>query len=318
MTKSIRALCIFDKPELFSEMLEQRLPQVAFSYTTDAAEVLAALENGGPDIAFSIKHPDFPGEAQSPILDATNLKWLQVGGSGYEQFAHWDKERIVLTNAVGVLSRFLAETVTGAMLCLNGQFLSYKKQQEQKTWRVRGFYPVSDQTILIVGAGMIGCYLADNCKALGMTVLGVRGSGRPHPSVDEMHTPEALNELLPRADIVSVHVRASEETRAMFNEQTLGLMKPGVLFMNTARGMVVDEPALIAALKSGQVSSAYLDVFETEPLPTDSPLWDMDNVLLTPHVSDAVLDWPIRLADFFADNLERWLNEKPLVNVLKS
>ena len=316
MTDSIRALCIFDEPDLFSEMLEQRLPQVEFSYATDGAGVLGALENGGPDVAFSIKHPDFPGEAQAPILDAPNLKWLQVGGSGYEQFAHWDKERIVLTNAVGVLSRFLAETVTGAMLTLNGQFPGYIRQQKQKIWRTYGFRPVSDQTILVIGAGQIGGFVADNCKALGMTVLGVRGSGRAHPNVDEMHTPDALLELLPRADIISVHVRANEETRKMFNESTFALMKRGVMFLNTARGMVVDEQALIAALNSGQVSSAYLDVFETEPLPTDSPFWEMDSVLLTPHASDQVLDWPVRLAGFFADNLERWLRDEPLVNVL--
>ena len=169
------------------------------------------------------------------------------------------------------------------MLTLNGQFPGYIRQQKHKIWRTYGFRPVSDQTILVIGAGQIGGFVADNCKALGMTVLGVRGSGRAHPNVDEMHTPDALLELLPRADIISVHVRANEETRKMFNESTFALMKRGVMFLNTARGMVVDEQALIAALNSGQVSSAYLDVFETEPLPTDSPFWEMDNVLLTPH-----------------------------------
>ncbi len=309
-------LVIFDRPAMFRDMLEQRFPDLEFAYATEPAAVLAQLESGGPEVVFSIKYPDFPGEGHAPILRAPNLEWLQVGGSGYEHFVPWDANRIVLTNAAGVLSRHLAETVTGALLALNGRFPTYLEQQRRKEWRARGFYPVSDQTILIVGVGAIGGYLADNCKALGMTVLGVRGSGRQHRSVDEMHRPDALTALLPRADFVSVHVRASDETRALFDEHAFGSMKPGAIFINTARGMVVDENALIRALESGHVAGAYLDVFEQEPLPPDSPLWEMDNVLLTPHASDAVLDWPHRLARFFADNLERWLNEEPLLNVL--
>ena len=278
----------------------------------------AALESGGPDVAFSIKHPGFPGETQAPILSAPNLKWLQVGGSGYEQFVPWDKERIVLTNAVGVLSKFLAETVVSAMLSLNCKLPTYAAQQREKIWRMVGFYPISDQTVLVVGAGAIGGYVADYCKALGMTVLGVRDSGRAHPSVDEMYTPDALRSLLPRADVVSLHVRANEDTRKMFNDELFGLMKTGALFINTARGMVVDEAALIRALERGQISNAYLDVFETEPLPSDNPLWTTDNVLITPHASDQVSDWPVRLASFFGDNLEHWLKDEPLVNVLTS
>ena len=316
MAKTTSVLCIFDEPAMFSHMLEQRFPDVTFSYATDADGVLSALAGGGPDVAFSIKHPGFPGELQAPILRATNLKWLQIGGSGYEQFVPWDKDRVVLTNAAGVLSRFLAETVTGAILTLNSGFLTYLKQQQARTWKTSGFYPVSDKTLLIVGAGAIGGYVADNCKALGMTVLGVRDSGRPHPSVDEMHTPDQLDALLPRADIVSLHIRANDETQGLIDARRFGLMKHGVIFVNTARGAVVDEQALIRALTSGQVASAYLDVFEKEPLPQDSPLWGMDNVLLTPHASDAVMDWPVRLAFFFADNLERWLSGEPMVNVL--
>jgi len=316
MADNLDVLCIFDEPEAFSSMLESRFPDVGFRYARTPAEVLAELDGEGPDVAFSIKHPGFPGESHAPILKTRNLKWLQVGGSGYEQFVPWDADRMVLTNAAGVLSRYLVETNTGAMLAMNSSLFEYKAQQQRKHWEMRGFFPVCDQTVLIVGAGTIGGQFADNCKALGMTVLGVRGSGAPHPSVDEMHTPDKLNELLPRADVVSLHVRATETTRAMFNADTFALMKPGALFLNTARGLIVDEAALVEALRSGHIGGAYLDVFEQEPLPSDSPLWSLDNVLLTPHASDQVRDWPLRIARFFADNLARWLAGEPLDNQL--
>ena len=95
-------------------------------------------------------------------------------------------------------------------------------------------------------------------------------------------------------------------------------MKPGAFLINTARGAIVDEPALVAALDNGHLCGAYLDVFETEPLPADSPLWRMSNVVVTPHVADAVPDWPARFAAFFADNLERWLAGRPLANVVQA
>jgi D-2-hydroxyacid dehydrogenase (NADP+) len=221
----------------------------------------------------------------------------------------------VLTNSAGVLARDLAETLTGAMLMLNSNLHRYRSQQQAGIWRPLPFTPLCEKTLLLVGVGAIGGHVADNAKALGMRVTGVRASGAPHGSVDEMHVPSRLNDLLGTADVVSLHVRADAETHHMIDVQALAAMKPGGILINTSRGSVVDESALCDALASGHLGGAYLDVFETEPLPGESPLWTLPNVLITPHAADNVADWPAHFARAFADKLERWLAGEELVSL---
>jgi phosphoglycerate dehydrogenase-like enzyme len=310
-------LVVYDRPEEFRDILEARFPDIVFSYATSPGDVEGALAAADPEVVFSIKHPGFPGPAHRPIILHPSVKWLQVGGSGYEDFLGWDATRITLTNCAGVLSRFLAETVTAALLILNGNLLTYFKQQQERVWRQHGFQPLCNQTLLIVGVGAVGGCVADNAKALGMRVLGTRRSKISHPSVDEMHVPEALPDLLGRADVVSLHVRLNEETTHLIDRQAITKMKPGAILINTARGPVVAESALIDGLRSGHLRAAYLDVFNSEPLPADSPLWHIDNLFITPHMADSVSDWPRRFAMFFTDNLDRWLADQPLLNVVE-
>lgn len=118
--------------------------------------------------------------------------------------------------------------------------------------------------------------------------------------------------------MVSLHVRLNKETTHLIDRQAITKMKAGAILINTARGPVVAESALIDGLRSGHLRAAYLDVFSTEPLPADSPLWHIDNLFITPHMADSVSDWARRFAVFFADNLDRWLVGKPLVNVVES
>ncbi len=310
-------LVVYDRPEEFRDILESRFCDIVFNYATSPGDVEGALAAANPEIVFSIKHLGFPGPAHRPIISHPSVKWLQVGGSGYEDFLGWDASRITLTSCAGVLSRFLAETVTGALLMLNGNFLTYVKQQKERVWRQHGFQPLCGQTLLIVGVGAVGGCVADNAKALGMRVVGTRRSKTPRASVDEMHAPEALPDLLGRADVVSLHVRLNDATTHLIDRQAIANMKADSILINTARGPVVAESALIDGLRSGHLRAAYLDVFDTEPLPADSPLWHIDNLFITPHMADSVSDWPRRFAIFFADNLDRWLADKPLLNVVE-
>jgi phosphoglycerate dehydrogenase-like enzyme len=312
----ITVLVAHDDPEPFRADLEARFPQLRFVYATSPEAVPEALAAHAPEVAFSVKHSGFPGPAHRLIVQHRSIRWVHVGGSGYDHLQPWDRMRVTVTNSVGILSRFLAETTTGAMLALNCGLVGYLAQQRERVWQPRPFPPLAEQTLLVVGLGHIGLHVAANAKALGMEVIAVRRSGEPQPSVDEVHPPPALLDLLPRADVVSVHVPHNEETTHLIDAAALAAMKPDALLLNTARGAVVDEAALVRALAAGRLRGAYLDVFEVEPLPTSSPLWAMPNVLVTPHAADNVTAWPSRFARLFADNLERWLAGEPLVNVV--
>ena len=310
-------LIAYDQPDEFRDLLSVRFPDVEFVYATNARGVREALAEHDPEVAFSIKHPGFPSPAHAPIPAHPSVRWIQIGGSGFDHLLPWDAARVTVTNGAGVLAPYLAESVTGAMLALGCGFLSYVEQQRARQWKPVAFTPLRDRTLLVVGFGKIGECVACNAKALGMRVVGIRATPAPHPAVNEMHGPEALHALLPAADFVSLHVRLNDATRGLISRTALAAMKPGAYLVNTSRGPIVDETALIGALRSGHLGGAYLDVFETEPLPAESPLWDMPNVLITPHASDNIHGWSRRFAALFADNLDRWRAGERLLNLVK-
>ena len=307
-------LVIHDRPEQLEGLLESRFPEQRFVYATSPAAIGPALAEHDPEAVLSIGWSGFPGRTHRAAVEHPSVRWVQVGGSGYEHLLPWDPGRVQVTNAVGVLAPFLAETVTGAILALNGRFPTYAEQQRRAEWKPLGFRALAGQTLVVVGLGAIGERVARNARGLGMRVLGVRRTPCASDAVDSMLPPERLREALAEADVVSLHLRLSEQTRHLFDAELLAAVRPGALFVNTARGAIVDEPALVEALRSGHLGGAYLDVFETEPLPSDSPLWSLPNVIVTPHASDSVHDFPKRFAALFADNLERWMKDEPLLN----
>ncbi len=307
-------LIAHNEPDNFRDMFAARFPDVDFTYAATAQGVAEALARHDPEVVFSIKHPGFPGSVHASIPAHPSVRWIHVGGSGFDHVVPWDAGRITVTNGAGVLAPYLAETVTGAISMLGRGFLNYIEQQRTRCWKPVPFTPLRERTLLVVGFGRIGECVARNAKALGLRVLAIRGTPAPHPAADEMHGPDALDALLPAADFVSLHVRLNAATRGLLSRERLAAMKPGAFLVNTSRGPVVDETALIEALRSGHLGGAYLDVFEAEPLPAESPLWTMPNVLITPHASDSIHDWPRRFAALFADNLDRWRAGEPLLN----
>ncbi len=309
-------LVLHDRPDELRPLLSARLSDLDVAFASAPDEVLPALERARPEVVFSIKHSGFPGAAHRPAIDFPTVRWVQIGGSGYEHFAPWDARRVTVTNCHGVLARVLAETVIAAVLTLNRGLLAHRDRQRACVWSPARLRPLAGPTLLIVGVGAIGGELATLARALGLHVVGIRRGAVAHPAVDEMFPPDALHAQLARADIVSVHVRATDETAKLFDARAFAVMKRGATFVNTSRGAVVDESALVEALRAGTVGAAYLDVFEREPLPAESPLWTMDEVLLTPHCSDNVDDWPLRFAAAFADNVDRWRAGAPLANVI--
>ena len=296
-----RILVLHDRPEELAELLSARCAGARIGYAAAPEEVEPALRALDPTAVLSIKHSRFPGAAHRPALLYRSVRWFHVGGSGYEHLGRWDPERVTVTNSAGVLAPFLAETTLAALLSLAVGLPRYARSQRARRWEPGRFRPVAGRTLLVVGVGRVGGEVAQRARALGMRVLGVRASGAPHPAVERMVRPEQLAEVLAEADVLALHARLTEETRGLIGAAELARLPEGALVLNAARGAVLDEEALLAALESGRVAGAWLDVFAREPLPVDSPLWGREDVLITPHCADQVADFPRRFAERFCD-----------------
>ena len=297
-----------------------RFPGLPLRVCRSARELAVALtgDDFAPTIAYTCRTDAFAGDEHRRLLGCPGLRWLQVGGSGYEHLAGWERagDRLALTNAAGVLAPALAEAAVGAMLALAFGLPAYLRQQAARQWRKGAWRTLKGSTLLVVGTGAIGREMGVRAAGLGMRVIGLarRPSASPPPGFAEVRPLATLLASLAEADVVSLHLRLAPETAGLFGEEAFATMRPGTLFLNSARGGLVDEAALFRALADRRIAGAWLDVFATEPLPAESPLWGLDNVILTPHCADQVVDWEARLAEFFMDNLDRYLTGQPLLN----
>jgi phosphoglycerate dehydrogenase-like enzyme len=246
-----------------------------------------------------MKHSGFPGDAHRPAIDAPTVRWFHVGGSGTDHLAGYDAGRVTLTTCAGVLAPFLGERALAALLYLSTGLAETVRSNASAKWNPTRFESLQGQTVLVVGAGAAGAEFARRLRPLGCRVVGIRASGENHPHFDEMHGPEALDAWLPRANVLSLHVPLNASTRGLMDERRLRMLPAGALVLNSSRGAVLDEAALVAGLSAG-LGGAWLDVFEVEPLPVSSPLWGHPRVLVTPHCADQVSDYPRRFAQRFA------------------
>jgi len=224
-----------------------------------------------------------------------------------------------LTTSAGSTAVPIAQTAVCGLLMLARNFPRWQAAQAQREWRpIKNADAPRDlqgQTAVIVGLGKIGAEIARLARALGLNVIGVRrGSRRAEDPVDELHPPAALPVLAARCDWLVISCPLTPETRGLVDPALLARLPRGARLINIARGEIVDEPALIATLRDGHLAGAYLDVFETEPLPQDSPLWSLPNVIVTPHNSAAAQGNDGRVLDIFLDNLGRWKRGETLLN----
>ena len=224
-----------------------------------------------------------------------------------------------MTNAAGATAEPIAQTLIAGLLWLARGFPHWATAQRRRSWEpVWDQPPLADlgsQTLLVVGLGGIGGEVARLARALGLRVIGVRRSpARPGEPQDELYTPDALPELLPRADWLALCCPLTESTRGLIGAQAFSLLPKGARILNVSRGAVVDQDAMTRALETGLLAGAYLDVFETEPLPEDSPLWRMPNVLVTPHSASVSAGNSDRQVAIFLRNLAHWARGDPLEN----
>lgn len=280
------------------------------------AGLASALADTAAEVVYSVRFAGSQGFPRAALLGAETVRWLSVGGSGTDHIAPWTPDRLTVTNAAGAASDMMAEYVLGAMLSFSLSLRGFARAQHRREWISGRMRPISGRTLLIVGLGHTGRALAARAKAMGMTVIGLRAHPVPTEHVDETHGIAALAALLPRADFVAVCVPLLSSTRGLIGAEALAAMKPGAVLIDVSRGGVVDGEALVAALRTRQIAGAALDVFETEPLPSDHPYWTMQNVILTPHCSSVYDGWDDRAVGMFAENLGRYRRGDPLENIV--
>ncbi|GAB2565417.1 D-2-hydroxyacid dehydrogenase [Gracilibacillus alcaliphilus] len=253
--------------------------------------------------------------AASALLEKNDqLKWIQTWSAGVNSLPlqELQQKRIILTSANGVHAYPISETIFALLLGLTRKIHTYVRQQQEKKWHHGGLeLEIHGKTIGILGVGAIGQETAKIAKAFGMKVLGVRHSGKPDTYVDEMYTPNQLDNVLRQSDYIVITLPLTEETTHMFDSEQFRQMKDTAFLINIGRGQIINEDAFIKALKNKEIAGAGLDVFETEPLPEDSPLWEMDNVIVTPHTAGATEHYTERVVrDIFIPNLKHYLTHQ--------
>ncbi|MGD8319945.1 MAG: D-2-hydroxyacid dehydrogenase [Gemmatimonadota bacterium] len=256
---------------------------------------------------------------------APGVRWIQATSAGIGQLVHRlgyarRMPHTVFTTASGVHARPLAEFALMAMLMHVRRTLHVTRAQRSHTWERFAGTDLEGRTVVVLGMGAIGTEVARRARAFGMRVVGVKrrpkGADPATLSVDELHGPDALGDLLPRADFLVLVAPHTDETEGMVGARELAALPAGAVLVNIGRGALVDEPTLVEHLRSGHLGGAYLDVFAEEPLPPDSPLWDMPDVLVSPHSASTSDRENARITDLFCDNLRRFLDGRPLRNVL--
>jgi phosphoglycerate dehydrogenase-like enzyme len=283
-------------------MLERA--EVLFGIPGDSAGALAELLGG--------RHPA--------------LRWVHATSAGAGELVRGAGlgpdalDRVVVTTSSGVHGVPLAEFAIAGLLWVAKDLPGLADAQRARSWPVvrEPLRELRGQTLVLVGLGEIGREVARLGKALGMRTVGVRrGKGDPPPFTDEVHGADRLPELAGRADAMVVSLPLTGETAGLLDRATIERLPPGCIFVNVGRGGVVDEAALIDALRERRIAGAVLDVFATEPLPPDSPLWTLPNVLVSPHGAALSERENERIVELFVANLRRYLDGEPLANAVE-
>ncbi len=289
-------------------------PDMRLAVTDDRSEIESLMG----DVEIAAGHL-----APALLAKAPTLRWYQQWGAGADWLMRHPEiaERdFIITNASGVHAIQISEHILAFLLAFARRLPDAVRAQSQRRWQKQrhdDVFELAGKTLLLIGVGAIGERTARLAAALGMRVLGIRRNPMGTvPGVEQIGGPDRLHAFLSQADFVALTVPLTGETRKMIGESELRLMKRTAYLVNIGRGGTIDEAALVRALREGWIAGAGLDVFEKEPLPADSPLWDMPNVIITAHYAGSTPAYDERAMAIFLDNLRRYMAGEPLRNVV--
>lgn len=309
-------------------------PRILFVQTSDVLEpqretVTRTLrEQLGAKVGFASSPADVaPGTSYDVVIAPTvawlpellartdGVRWVHFLSAGVERIWAMDVDwaRLTLTTSSGVHAAPMSEYAMGAILHFAKQFDRFVAQSRESRWQRAWLDELTGRTLVILGMGSVGRAVAERAETFGMAVHGVARTPRDGRGTGSVSAIADLQALLPHADYVVVTVPLTAETAGMVGREFFGVLKGGAVLVDMSRGGVVSTDALLVALEDGTLRGAALDVFEEEPLPTDSPLWNRPNVLVTPHVAGTTPHYLERALDTFVQNARRYLADEPLL-----
>ena len=309
---------VWNLPSSEVERLRSEFPDVVFESPRDYSEAERVLPEADVVLGNAVRRENFGS--------ARRLRWIQVtaAGVGHVLFPELVESDVVVTNGRGIHAVAMAEHALGVILAFVRKLHLARDRQHERRWTQKemwaespDFGELAGNTLGLVGLGSTGLALASRARALGLHVIALRRRPQPDPApADEQWGADRLFELLSCSDFVVLAPPLTAETRGLIGREALRHMKPTAVLVNLGRGGLLDEEALIEALREGRIAGAALDVFREEPLPESSPLWSMPQVIITPHISGIGPRYWERAVDLFARNLSAWKSGQPLINVV--
>jgi phosphoglycerate dehydrogenase-like enzyme len=302
------AVFLKEDPEPYRDRL-QDTSEVRYRFAATVGELGEAI--GDADVLLASAVP--PARL---LADARELRWIQVAAAGVDAFfaAELPQKGVLMTRITQGFGQPIAEYVLGHLLSVAQGIDTLRRQQQQRTWAPFITELLQSQVVGVVGIGSIGTVVAERVVGLGMRAMGLARTARSVPPFERVYGMSERMAFFSAADAVVLCVPLNASTRHLIGTSELEAMKPSALLVNVSRGAVVDEAALIDALRRRAIRGAILDVFEEEPLPVDSPLWDLENVTITPHL--AGLNRPEMIVEEFLENLARFRAGQPLHGVV--
>jgi len=289
--------------EMYRDALREKFPALQFQLFHNKSEVTGDLSDIDVMMMFGIEVRDFM------LAGAPKLKWIQSLATGVDHFLRCPslKPNVLITSGRGIHGPPMREQVVYMMMAISRDAVRAVGDQKAHVWERRLWSTLYGKTAAIAGTGVVGAAIGELLKALGMHVIGVTREPRVAAGFDEMIATDRLAEAARRADYLINMLPASDENIDLFDAAIFGAMKPAAYYISAGRGQTVDEAALLKVLSERRIAGAALEVFQTEPLPPDSPFWDLPNVFITPHVGGYVIEYEDFIMPLIVDNMRLFL-----------